>query len=115
MVRKFLDLKDDDLRKHPYDEEQLLYTLQTYQPSLRVLNRYQKLSAYICAKYIIFGGNNEEYGDCSEDRWLDDSNILRIQTHITEKELKEAHLFVAIEEEKERKELIMMRQEDFLY
>jgi len=34
MVRFFLDLTDDDLKKNPnpyaYDEEQLLYTLQTY-------------------------------------------------------------------------------------
>ena len=89
MVRKFLDLTDNDLKNNPYayDEEQLLYTLQTYCPSLRILNRYQKLSAYICAKYVIFGGNNEEYGDCSEDRWLDDNDILRRQPHITREEL----------------------------
>jgi len=35
MVRKFLDLTDSDLKNNPYayDEEQLLYTLQTYFPS----------------------------------------------------------------------------------
>ena len=98
MVRKFLDLTDNDLRKNPYiyDEDQLLYTLQNGWPSLRVLNRYQKLSAYICAKYIIFGGNNEEYDDCTEDRWLDDGDILRKQTHITREELSNAHRMVAI-------------------
>jgi hypothetical protein len=115
MVRIFLDLNDNDLCNNPYiyDEEQLIYTLQNYCPSLRILNNYQKLSAYICAKYIIFGGNNEEYGDCSEDRWLDDNDILRKQTHITCKELSEAHIFVADEEEREMKELKMMFMEDF--
>lgn len=115
MGRKFLELTDNDLRKNPYvyDEEQLLYTLQNHCPSLRVLNRYQKLSAYICAKYIIFGGNNEEYGDCTEDRWLDDYNILIKQIHITREELSAAHIFVAKEEENERKELELMAQNDF--
>lgn len=115
MVRKFLDLTDNDLKNNPYayDEEQLLYTLQTYCPSLRILNRYQKLSAYICAKYVIFGGNNEEYGDCTEDRLLCDGNILNKQKHITREELSAAHRFVAKEEENERKELELMSQNDF--
>ena len=115
MVRKFLYLTDNDLKNNPYayDEEQLLYTLQTYCPSLRILNRYQKLSAYICAKYVIFGGNNEEYGDCSEDRWLDDNDILRRQPHITRRELSEAHRFVKKEETSEKNELELMKQNDF--
>ena len=115
MVRKFLELTDDDLRKNPYsyDEEQLLYTLQNDCPSLRVLNRYQKLSAYICAKYVIFGGNNEKYGDCTEDRWLDDNDILRRQPHITRRELSEAHRFVDIEEKNELNELELMSKNDF--
>ena len=114
MVRKFINLKDTDLRKNPYayDEEQLIYTLQTYCPSLRLLNRYQKLSAYICAKYVIFGGNNEEYGDCVEDRWLDDDDILYKQTHITREELSAAHKFVREEEANEENELNLMRLED---
>lgn len=115
MVREFLDLTDNDLKNNPYayDEEQLLYTLQTYWPSLRILNRYQKLSAYICAKYIIFGGNNEVYGDCTEDRWLDDNDILRRQPHITRRELSEAHRFVDIEEKNELNELELMSKNDF--
>lgn len=115
MVRKFLDLTDDDLKNNPkaYDEEQLLYTLQTGCPSLRILNRYQKLSAYICAKYIIFGGNNEEYGDCTEDRWLDDYNVLMRQTHITLEELDLAHEFVFCEEEREKNESKLMSTNDF--
>jgi hypothetical protein len=115
MVRIFLDLTDDDLKKNPmeYDEEQLIYTLQNGFPSLRTLNRCQKLSAYICAKYIIFGGNNEEYGVSTEDRWLDDNNILMKQTHITREELSKAHKFVFWEEKREKNELELMSINDF--
>ena len=114
MKKKYLELTDDDLRKNPYayDEDQLLYTLQTYCPSLRVLNRWQKLSAYICAKYVIFGGNNEEYGDCTEDRWLDDHDILRSQSHISREELSAAHEFVEEEESNEQMERDLMLLED---
>ncbi len=115
MIRKFLDLTDVELRKNPYayDEDQLIYTLQTYCPSLRVLNRYQKLTPYICAKYIIFGGNNEEYGDCVEDKCLDDNDILAKQKHITKQQLSEAHIFVFNEELKEQNELKLMGKNDF--
>lgn len=114
MTKTFLELTDDDLKNNPnvYSYEQLIYTLQNYCPSLRILNRYQKLSPYICAKYIIFGGNNEKYGDCSEDRWLDDNDILRIQTHITREELSNAHIFVRKEENNEQNELKLMELED---
>lgn len=114
MVRKFLELTDNDLKKNPYayDEEQLIYTIQNENPSLRVLNRCQKLSAYICAKYVIFGGNNEEYGDCTEDRWLADGDILTKQPHITREELSAAHDFVANEEAREKNELELMNLED---
>ena len=115
MKRKFLDLTDNHLKNNPYlyDEDQLIYTLQTYCPSFRVLNRYQKLSAYLCAKYVIFGGNNEKYGDCTEDMWLDDNDILRKQKHITRDELSEAHDFVSIEEDNELNELDLMAKNDF--
>lgn len=114
MVRKFLELSDKDLKNNPYayDEEQLIYTIQNENPSLRLLNRCQKLSAYICAKYVIFGGNNEEYGDCTEDRWLDDGDILRKQTHITREELSAAHRLVKKEEMNEKNELELMYLED---
>ena len=117
MVRKFLKLDDDDLKNNPhkYDEEQLIYTLQTYCPSLRILNRYQTLSAYICSKYVIFGGNNEKYGDCSEDRWLDDNNILSCQKHLTQQDLCYAHYFVENEEESECEELKMMSENDIIF
>ena len=115
MPRQFLDLTDDDIRNNPhtYDEAQLLYTLQTYNVSLRILNRYQTLTPYICAKYVIFGGNYEKYGDCSEDRWLDDYNILQSQHHITHEALSEAHLLVSLEEDNEVLELQLMAAQDF--
>ncbi len=115
--RKFLDLTDADIKKNrfAYDTEQLEYTLQTYPVSLRVLARNQKLTPYICAKYVIFGGNNEEYGDCTEDRWLDDYNILYLQKHISREELSQAHRFVAQEEANEAKELELMRSHDIKF
>lgn len=115
MVRKLLELTDNDLIKNQfkYDEEQIIYTLQTSCPSLRILNRFQKLTAYVCAKYIIFGGNDEKYGDCVEDRWLDDNDILQAQPHITREELSQAHKSVFIEEESEKNELAMMCKNDF--
>jgi hypothetical protein len=69
-MREFLTLSDRDLRNNPfkYDEAQILYTLQNECPSLRVISRYQKLTAYMCAKYVIFGGNGEKYGDCNLKR-----------------------------------------------
>jgi hypothetical protein len=97
--RKFLDLTDNDIINNPYayDEEQLIYTLETYIPSLRKLTRYQKLSAYICAKYVIFGGPNEDNGDCVEDRYLDTYDILRRQPHLTMEDMDDA--FQMVEEE----------------
>ncbi len=114
MPRKFLELTDDDIKKNKfeYDSEQIEYTLQNYCPSLRILSRYQKLTAYICAKYVIFGGNDEKYGDCCEDRWLADADILRRQPHLTQEDLSQAHAFVEKEENNEKQEMALMRQED---
>ncbi len=114
MARKFLELTDDDIKnnKFEYDPEQIEYTLQNYCPSLRILSRYQKLTPYICAKYVIFGGNDEQYGDCCEDRWLTDYDILKRQPHLTQKDLSEAHAFVEKEETNEKNEKILMRLED---
>ncbi len=104
MNNNFLTLTDNDIKKNKfsYSPEQIEYSIINDCLSLRILYRNQKLTPYICAKYVIFGGNNEEYGDCSEDRWLDDSDILKVQTHITQDELSEAHSFVFREEERER-------------
>lgn len=110
--RKFLELTDDDIRKNQYDPEQIEYSIVNDLLSLRILNRYQKLTPYICAKYVIFGGNEEKYGDCGEDRWLSDIEILRSQPHITREELSAAHAFVEEEEENEKNERELMNMED---
>jgi hypothetical protein len=114
-MREFLTLSDRDLRNNPfkYDEEQILYTLQNECPSLRVISRYQKLTAYMCAKYVIFGGNGEKYGDCEEDRYLSDGDILRRQPHLTQHEISLMHGFVELEEESEEEELELMFKEDY--
>jgi hypothetical protein len=112
MPKEFLELTDNDIRKNKYDPEQLEYSIINDNLSLRILSRYQILTPYICAKYVIFGGNDEKYGDCTEDRWLSDGDILQRQPHITREELTKAHKFVAEEERRELKENILMSIED---
>jgi len=114
MSKNFIELTDDDIRKNKfmYTPEQLEYSIVNDNLSLRIVSRYQKLTPYICAKYVIFGGNDEIYGDCTEDRWLDDYDILRRQPHITREELSLAHRFVAEEEMNEVKEITLMSNED---
>ena len=114
MKSKFLDLTDNDIKKNKfyYSSEQLEYSIKYDCLSLRLVSKYQWLTPYICAKYVVFGGNNETYGDCSEDRWLDDNDIIERQPHITQEELSKAHEFVFEEEEKERNVNILMNKED---
>ena len=88
--------------KFAYDPEQIEYTLQNDCPSLRILSRYQKLTPYICAKYVIFGGPNEDNGDCVEDRYLDTYDILRLQPHLTMEDMNNAFQMVDEELEMER-------------
>ena len=103
-MQQFQDITDKDIKNNPYaySEEQIIYTLETYIPSLRLLNRYQKLSAYICAKYVIFGGINEDNGDCVEDTYLDTNDILNYQKHLTEDDISNAYIIInnEIEEQK---------------
>lgn len=109
---KFIDLEDSDLRKNKYTPEQIEYSIINNFLSLRTLNNTQKLTPYLCAKYIIFGGNEGKYGDSYEDNWLDDNNVLMKQKHITREELSKAHEFVYQEEEREKKELKEMSMYD---
>lgn len=112
--RKFLDITDKEIKANPflYDEDQLIYTLETYIPSLRLLSKYQKLSAYICAKYVIFGGINEDNGDCVEDTYLDTYDILNRQPHLTLEDIKNAFCLIYEEQEREKHEMICMGLED---
>lgn len=112
MRTNFLTLTDNDIKKNKYCAEQIEYSIINDNLSLRIISRYQNLTPYICAKYVIFGGNNEIYGDCSEDRWLSDDDILKRQNHITREELSAAHIFVANEEKNEINESKLMFNED---
>ncbi len=109
-----MELTDVDICNNPflYSEKDILYNLSQNNLSLRLVYKYQFLTPYMCAKYIVFGGNDEKYGDCCEDRWICDADILRLQTHITEQELIYAHKFVLDEEVREKRELNNMKMED---
>ncbi len=114
MTRKIISLTNDDIRKNKfmYSPKQLVYSIVNDNLSLRIVSNYQILTPYICAKYVIFGGNDEIYGNCTEDRWLDDNDILKRQPHITRQELTAAHIFVSEEEKRELREIILMSNED---
>jgi hypothetical protein len=109
-----MELTDKDIVTNPflYGEDILLYNLSQNNLSLRLVSRYQILTPYMCAKYVIFGGNAEKYGDCCEDRWIDDANILTLQSHITSDDLIDAHKLVFNEELSEERELLDMKRED---
>ena len=107
MRRQYLNLTDNDIKKNKYNSEQLEYSIVNDNISLRIVSRYQKLTPYICAKYVIFGGNDEKYEDCTEDRWLSDNDIFKRQPHISSEELSDAHRFVAKEENIELREMML--------
>jgi hypothetical protein len=104
---QLLNLTDKDLRQNinTYDSDQIVYSILRNQVNLRTIVKTQKLTPYICAKYIIFGGKNEEYGTGQEDRWIDDEDIIRLQPHITKQDLIDAHIFVVKEEKEELRKL----------
>ena len=76
-------LEDFDIRKNKYDLGTLEWNIRYYFLSLRTLVKCQVLSSYICAKYVVFGGRDEKYADCTEDAWISTSEILYYQPHIT--------------------------------
>ena len=79
--------------------------------SLRILVQNQKLTPYICAKYVVFGSRNERYADCTEDAWISTGEIPRYQEHITMEDMYEAHE-IAEEEDEQEDECDLMRAED---
>ena len=93
MEKKFPILTDRDIINNPfmYDAETLEWNIINSFLSLRKLVRYQKLTPYICAKYVVFGGHNEMYADCREDAWISTEEIPYYQPHITMEEMYEAH------------------------
>jgi hypothetical protein len=115
MFKNYPILRDEDIQKneYAYDYDTLEWNIKYSNLSLRVLSRCQKLSPYICAKYVVFGGRNGRYADCTEDAWIDSYDILRLQPHITDEELCEAHR-IADQEDMEEEECEKMQKEDKL-
>ena len=116
--KSFIELNDQLLRenKFEYDVEQIENSLLNYDAiSLRVLVRTQKLTPYICAKYVVFGGTDEKYAFGTEDAWIATDDIPYYQSHITLKEMRNAHKFVENEESREENENLRMKQEDREY
>jgi hypothetical protein len=113
--KRFIELNDELLRIHKfeYDTEQIENSLLNYDAiSLRVLVRTQKLTPYICAKYVVFGGTDEKYAFGTEDAWISTNEIPYYQPHITLEEIQTAHIFVKYEESMEENEKLCMKQED---
>ena len=116
--KSFIELNDQLLRenKFEYDTEQIENSLLNYDAiSLRVLVRTQKLTPYICAKYVVFGGTHEKYAFGTEDAWISTDEIPYYQPHITLEEIQNAHIFVKNEESTEENENLRMKQEDCEY
>ena len=112
--KSFIELNDQLLRenKFDYDTEQIEHSLHYDAISLRVLVRTQKLTPYICAKYVVFGGTHEKYAFGTEDAWISTDEIPYYQPHITLEEIQNAHIFVKNEESTEENENLRMKQED---
>jgi hypothetical protein len=111
---KFVELDNQLLRKNKFEYEidQIEHSLHYDAISLRVLVRTQKLTPYICAKYVVFGGTHEKYAFGTEDAWISTDEIPYYQPHITLEEIQHAHIFVKNEESKEENESLSMSQED---
>ena len=98
--------------KFMYDIDTIEWNIQNSFLSLRVLLRNQRLTPYICAKYIVFGGRNGAYADCCEDSWISVGEVLKYQPHITLEDMIEARKIVKEEYEREEKEQKKMVEEE---
>ena len=107
-------LKDIDIvnNKFMYDIDTIEWNIQNAFLSLRVLLRNQRLTPYICAKYIVFGGRNGAYADCCEDSWISVGEVLNCQPHISIEDMMEARKLVNEEYEREEKERKKMDEEE---
>jgi hypothetical protein len=116
MEKKYELLTDREIIMNPfkYDIDTIEWNIKNSFLSLRKLVRNQKLTPYICAKYVVFGGRNEMYADCTEDAWISTGEIPRYQPHITMEEMKQAHR-IANEEDAQENEIELMIQEDRYY
>ena len=111
----FIQLNDELLQKNKfvYDIEQIEHSLHNdHAISLRVLVRTQKLTPYICAKYVVFGGTDEKYAFGTEDAWIATDDIPYYQSHITLNDMRNAHIFVTNAKYRENNENLRMKLED---
>jgi hypothetical protein len=92
-------LENVDIKKNKYDLGTLEWNIRHSFISLRTLVKHQTLSPYICAKYVVFGGKDEKYADCTEDAWISTSEILYYQPHISMEEMHQAHAIADEEDE----------------
>lgn len=113
MEKKYEVLTDREIIMNPfkYDIDTIEWNIKNSFLSLRKLVRNQKLTPYLCAKYVVFGGRNEIYADCTEDAWISTSEIPHYQPHITMEEMIQAHR-IANEEDSQEDEIELMMQED---
>jgi hypothetical protein len=111
--KKYSVLTDREIimNRFMYDPDTIEWNIKNSFLSLRKLVRNQKLTPYICAKYVVFGGRNEMYADCSEDAWISTGEIPMYQPHITMEQMKEAHR-IANEEDSQEDEQELMEAED---
>ena len=98
--------------KFMYDIDTIEWNIQNSFLSLRVLLRNQRLTPYICAKYIVFGGRNGAYADCCEDSWISIGEVLNCQPHITIEDMIEARKLVNEEYKREENERKKMEEEE---
>jgi hypothetical protein len=117
MKQKYKLLNNRDIMQNPfmYDYDTIEWNLQNSFLNLRTLVNYQKLSPYICAKYVVFGGTDEKYASCTEDAWIATGEIPYYQPHITMEDMHIAHGIVDDEEENEINESKLMKKEDKKY
>jgi len=111
--KKYEVLTDREIIMNPfiYDPDTIEWNIKNSFLSLRKLVRNQKLTPYICAKYVVFGGRNEMYADCSEDAWISTDDILRYQPHITMEQMQQAHRIANKEDEQEDKQELMEKED----
>lgn len=117
MEKKYPLLDDYDIEnnKNMYDIDTIEWNIRNSFLSMRKLVRNQKLTPYVCAKYVVYGGRNERYADCREDAWITTGEIMRWQPHITMDEMDEAHAIADKEdaqEDIEEVECKRMKKED---
>ena len=117
MDKTYQKLDDYDIKenRYMYDAETIEWNIRNSFLSMRILVRNQKLTPYICAKYVVFGGRNERWADCREDAWIASGEIPYFQPHITMYQMMEAHTIADkedAEEDGEDAEKLLMKKED---